>query len=306
MSLIRVWCSDAPKPKIENSLKTKQPKSNVKSKRKQPEKVKTASKIKGREPVQTNVLELKTVVERTRVVLQPTAPQKIALSEMFDAPQVLATLLRLHPGKIRNPGDASIFLLQNRKVLDRFINPRARSESIDLLTEMLMQWSENPPDVIGIDFDEDCSISAQQEIYLPMTGFRRLAILDPEELIEKRMGSQYEGPFTLFREDKFFIVTFNLVKRLAVTKFTESLAVKPTKPKVTKSNKFVIPELILRPGSPKPYISGLRYQKNEPRRRVLYTNFSQVFGGGMRAMNWGGLSGWGVNGGLPSLGKRSR
>ncbi len=306
MSLIRVWSSDAKKSEIINSLEKKQPKSIVKVNRKHPEIVKSESTFKVTRPVKDNAPELKTPVERIRVVLKPTAGQKMALGEMFDAPQALAKLLLVHPIKIRSLRDASFFLLQNRKVLDGFINPLARTESIELLTEMLMQWSEDPPDLIGIDFVTNCSISTQQEIYLPINGFRCIAILDPAALIGKRLGSQYEGPFTLFREGKCFVVTFNLVKNLAVTKLSENLAVKTAKPKVNKSKKFIVPELILLPGSKKPYISGLRNQKSEPRRRVLYTNFSQVFGGGMRTMNWGGLSGWGVNGGLPSLGKNSR
>lgn len=178
-----------------------------------PESERQLPKVRSAQQVKLKATEFKMDVKRARAVLQPTPAQKITLERMFDAPQALAKLLQAYPQKITNLSEASLFLLKNRKALDGFINPRARTESVNLLTDLLIQWSDDPPDVIGIDFD-DCSISAQQEIYLPMDGFRRLGVSDPTELIGQLTGACYEGPFTLFREDKSFVVTFNLVRRM--------------------------------------------------------------------------------------------
>lgn len=244
------------------------------------------------------------IVEKRIIVALKLAPaQMTAITRMFEAPRALARLLKAHVGKISTSAEASLFLLKNRKQLDGFIDSHARTESVDLLTELLIQWSNNPPEVIGIDFSEDCSISASQEIYLPIEGFRCLAVAEPANLAKKRIGSQYGGLFTLFEHDKGFSVSFNLCHRIEV----KSMPLKP--PPGMKLKDWRPPEIRLVPGQPLPYINRMRRVKPEhrPRQRVLYTGFAQSFGGGgLRSMNWVGLSGWGVSGGLPSLGKGSR
>ena len=101
------------------------------------------------------------------------------------------------------------------------------------------------------------------------------------------------------------MVTFNLVRRMEEVISLTSKKVRKNS-LAGKLKHFVPAELKIHPNKSKPYISGRRYDKKEPRRPVLFANFSKVFGAGFTTMNWGGLSGWGVNGGLPSLGKRSR
>mgnify|MGYP001228295124 CR=1 FL=1 len=68
-----------------------------------------------------------------------------------------------NPLKLVTPSDASVFLLSNRKELDTYINPDARGRAVDLLTELLLQWSGSPPDSIGIDFD-DVSLTPDQKV----------------------------------------------------------------------------------------------------------------------------------------------
>lgn len=224
--------------------------------------------------------------------------QRARLEALFSAPNALASLLRAYPQRIVTASDASVFLLHNRKELDTYINPDARGRAVDLLTELLLQWSGSPPDSIGIDFD-DVSLTPDQKVYLPLEGYRGVEVEQPLQLLGERKGRLFQTPFTLFGEDKHFFVAFTLEPKLVVCK-QPAQAVKQ-KTRDTRPRKIQ-----LKPGHPLPYISGMRYQPREPRQRVLFSKYSGVFSSGLKTMNWGSLSGWGVNGGLPSLGKRSR
>lgn len=212
------------------------------------------------------------------------------------APQALATLLRSYPKKLITTDDASMFLLMNRKRLDSYINPDARGRAVDQLKGLLLAWSGDPPESVAIDF-EDVSLTLEQKIYLPIDGFRGIEVSDPNLLQQQRTSRRFKTPFTLFKEDKHFFIALTLENRL-----DSGLA---SDRKTT--GQLSAPRAIqLKPGEPRPYISGMRTKTKEPRQRVLYSKFSGVFRSGLKTMNWGSLSGRSVSGGLPSLGKRAR
>ena len=242
--------------------------------------------------------EYQDVIDRARVVLYPNDQQLRCLQMLFHAPQVLASLLRDYPEKISSITDSSIFLLQHKKELDPFIDPRTRSESVDILTELLIQWSVEQPEAIGIDF-ENCSISEHGEIYLPLDNLRSLPVIDRWDLNHQINGSRWGSRFTLFQEGPAFIVAFDLLRKVKVQ-------AKLDKRKVSQRHP---PEMAPRLRGNSPEISkksrSIQHRK-EPKRPVLYSRFAGAFGAGLRGMNWGGLQGWGVSGGLPSLGKASR
>ncbi|MDO5288435.1 MAG: hypothetical protein Q4F13_02205 [Pseudomonadota bacterium] len=223
--------------------------------------------------------------------------QKARLKALFSAPNALASMLRAYPQRLTTPSDASTFLLRNRKQLDTYINPDARERAVDLLTELLLQWSGNPPESIGIDFD-NVSLTPEQKVYLPLAGYRGIEVAEPMQLLRQRRGRLFKAPFTLFEEGKNFFVAFSLEPKQVSE---QAARVVKQSPRNNRSRKIQ-----MKPGQPLPYISGMRNKPHEPRQRVLFSKYSGVFRGGIKTMNWGGLFGWGVNGGLPSLGKRSR
>lgn len=235
--------------------------------------------------------------------------QKIRLQALFMAPKVLAGLLRAYPQKLASPADTSLFLLKNRKELDDCINPDARGRAVDLLTELLLQWSGMIPETITIDFD-DASLTPDQQVYLPLEGLRRVPVEDPMQLFQQRKGRLFQQPFSLFEEGGQYFIAVTLTPKHEPVVTASSLQLPKSKahaaPKAGKLKDFRPKEIKLLPGQPKPYISGMRNQPTEPRQRVLYSKYSSVFSAGLKAMNWGSLSGWGVNGGLPSLGKKSK
>jgi len=249
-----------------------------------------ASKPTMRTPPKSEISAHKGPLEPIRVQhrLVLSEKQQLKLQALFMAPKALATLIRGYEQPLKTAADASVFLLANRKALDGFINPETRERSVNLLTELLLQWAGNPPDSIGIDFD-DVSLTPDQKVYLPLEGFRAVTVQSPMGLSVERKGRRFSTPFTLFEQEKRFYVAFTLEPKA------------PSVPAQIKPK-----EIKLLPGQPLPYISGRRDAPREPRQRILFSRYSGVFTGGVKTMNWSGLSGWGVNGGLPSLGKRSR
>lgn len=312
---MRVWSGSTLHPKKtiadSSSLAPSRPKKPVKP-RNRPT-VYAAPPVEKRPPPPT----VEAIRVKHKLVLD--AKQKARLEGLFMAPRALAALLRAYPEKLVTQADASMFLLRNRKELDGYINSHARGRSVDLLTELLLQWSGNPPESIGIDFD-DVSLAPDQKVYLPVDGLRTIEVTDPMELLRQRKDRRFKEPFTLFEENKQFFVALTLEPKVpARPAYERTVPATPTTSKQiatqrmrvdkfqeVQPRKNKIPEIQLKPGQPLPYISGMRNQPNEPRQRVLFSKFSGVFSGGVKTMNWGSLSGWGVNGGLPSLGKRSR
>lgn len=242
----------------------------------------------------------KGALDRVKVCLLPSMSQQVRLTEIFAAPKVLAALLKQYPRQLTSSSDASLFLLENKKALDGYINPLARKGTIDLLTELLLQWSAEPPEAIGINFT-DVGISPAQEMSLPVHGLRQVPIVHPSGLAEVRQGFIAQGPFTLFEEGRSYYLTFTLAR---IATGSNGRADRAEQRKRPRREDRVIPQIRLRPGDPLPYIVGVR--QDAPRReRVLYSR-SGVFPRGLKTMNWAGLSGWGVSGGLPSLGRHSR
>ena len=223
--------------------------------------------------------------------------QRARLEALFSAPNALASLLRAYPQRLVTTSDASVFLLSKRKELDAYINPDARGRAVDLLTELLLQWSGSPPDSIGIDFD-DVSLTPDQKVYLPLEGYRGVEVAEPMQLLGQRKGRLFRAPFTLFEEDKQFFVAFTLEPKVVAKQPAQAAKQK------TRGNRPR--EIQLKPGQPLPYISGMRHQLREPRQRVLFSKYSGVFSGGLKNNDLGSLLGRGVHWGLPPLGKRRR
>lgn len=203
-------------------------------------------------------------------------------------------MLQRYSKIILTPTDASIFLLKNRKELDGYISSTARDRSVDLLTELLIQWSGSPPESIAIDF-ENLSLTPDNKIHFPWSGFQEIRIADPMQLLRQRKGRRFTSPFTLFQEGKIFYVAFTL------------------KPKIANKNRTHISSNTIRIAHQNGYSTyKSRTQKSfahppkEPKQKILFSKYGNLFSGGFRSMNWDGLSGWGVSGGLPSLGKKSR
>lgn len=245
-------------------------------------------------PVQVEAIRVK-----HRLVL--SQQQKAKLKNLFMAPRALAGLLRAYPQKLVTSSDVSMFLLSNRKELDGYINPDARGRIVDLLSELLLQWSGTPPDSVGIEFEE-AFLTPDHKVRLPLVGFEGVEVIAPMQFMRQRQGRRLKAPLTLFEEGKHFFVALTLELKQTIAPSSQPTDKKAAKKKVVK----VPREFQLEPGQSLPYVSSVSPRIAEPRQRVLYSKFSQVFSSGLRSMNWGGLSGWGINGGLPSLGKRSR
>lgn len=111
--------------------------------------------------------------------------QRAQIESLFKAPRALAALLVSYPEKICSDADARLFLLKNKKALDTYINADGRSSSVDLLAALIVQWSIQVPDSLGIDFD-DVSLTPENKVYLPLQGLFGVEVVEAPTLEQQR------------------------------------------------------------------------------------------------------------------------
>ncbi|AFT85064.1 hypothetical protein BUPH_08135 [Paraburkholderia phenoliruptrix BR3459a] len=141
-----------------------------------------------------------------RCDLRPTAGQRATLDSLFSGPQFLKKLLLSAEEKPRTPHDASMFLLRHHRELQPYLFAGNRSESIDLLKGLIVQWGSRVPKLIELQFSGDCSISASNEIFFPIPRLGKLPIQNPGRLADARQGSRYNPAFALVHSSLGYLV----------------------------------------------------------------------------------------------------
>ena len=150
-----------------------------------------------------------TVIERSRIVLRPNSRQRMQLESLFAGPVLVAQLLRAGAVSIQSPQDASMFLLRNRNALEPYLWSNDREASVEHLKSLVIQWSSRPPEDLELSFESDCSISVEQQVFLPIPRLGLLEVANASHLAQLRIGSRYVPGFGLFRSQQHFSV--NLV-----------------------------------------------------------------------------------------------
>lgn len=225
------------------------------------------------------------------------------LSELFAGPNLLLSLMKAHPTPIETKSEILQFLLLNRCKLDAYISPEGRNRSVEMLTSLLQRWSESTPDSVAIDFEE-MHLYPDQTFRLPVDGLSRVAIKKPLQLMKERKGRICETRCSVYEESGHFFVSLELHHKGSVRNEPKKSNATPQPTKTQRSRTDRAPEIVLKPGQRLPYI--VRTSPEPRRARVLYSPNFFASKSGMKTMNWSGLSGWGVQGGLPSLGRRAR
>lgn len=139
--------------------------------------------------------------------LKPKEAQMAMLDSMFSGPILLRQLLSKAPVKPKTSEDAALFLLQHHKELQPFLYAaQDRTKSVELLKHLILDWSVSVPELIEVEFPEDCSISASNQIFLPIPRLRTLSVKDEDELAGYRRGRQYSPSFVLIHSPWGYIV----------------------------------------------------------------------------------------------------
>jgi hypothetical protein len=226
-----------------------------------------------------------------RCDLRPSPTQKTVLDSLFSGPLLLKTLLINAGNKPRTPLDASMFLMRHHGELEPYLYSGNRSESVDLLKNLVVQWASHIPARVELQFPGDCSVSASSQIFLPIPRFGLVNVQNPSRLIDARRGARYEPTFAVVHSSLGYLVEIVFIRSAA-----GHAHARETEKETSKAEPRIQPA------------SG----------RLGFSNFLEVFDNRVNQglmdelrisrrfakPDFAALEGRAVMGGLPSLGKR--
>ena len=229
-------------------------------------------------------------------LLKPTGKQMLVLDAMFSGPVLIRDLLQKAARKPKTPEDASLFLLNNHRALQPYFFATDRSRSVDLLRHLIVQWAVSSPELIEIEFPGDCSISAADRVFFPIPNFGMVSVKDEKELHDQRRGMKYSPGFVLIHSPWGYIAEIHFARAQQILEKEAALSASQHKPK------------------PKP---KTQTRPRENSGRIDLEQFLSMFDKALNARlmeqirvskkfvtpDFDSLRGWGVAGGLPSLGK---
>lgn len=237
----------------------------------------------------------------TRIPLKPRVGQKSLLDTLFSGPSFILELLKKPHQPITSSETAALFLLTHHKELRPFLCSGDRTDTVDWLKELLQDWSSLMPDEIRLLLPQDCSISGQHEIYLPINGLGPLPPLNSEAVARLRNRRRYAQDFVLICKGGHYSVEVRFTQ-LKIRRVQSQDSSQPSKKYQLKTDSRV------------PH-----NRRQEARTTAIpISRFLAMFDSALKARltndlrisqqfsrtNFDRLEGWGVNGGLPSLGKR--
>lgn len=225
-------------------------------------------------------------------LLKPREAQKNVLDAIFSGPVLLRKLLADSGVQPRTAEEAGLFLLQHRKALQPYLYASDRTKSVELLKKLVLDWARSSPELIELELPADCSISAGNEVFLPIPKLGLLPVADIEEMQTERKGRRYSPSFILIHSPWGYIAEIELH------------GVKRAEPKAPV------------PTVQRPNIRPLA-KVNRTSDRIRFDQFMAIFDNALdaRLMNelrvasgyvkpdFDALQGRPVRGGLPSLGK---
>lgn len=240
--------------------------------------------------------------EVERIELRPTESQRAKLDALFSGPVFIRSLVAQHGEPIADRAAASLFLLKHRKELDPHLFAQNRSAAIDWLTGLVQEWSTYPPLEMALAIPPTCTISRDQDIHLSMRQFGPLTPKDKLYLERFRARRRYSNSFVLVLQDGKYHVDITFTRPWGETP-------QPAAPKPVRAQSAT------RQQSPRQPVKRPAPQRYRPLPiGALLAMFDSAMNARLMAdlrvsqqysrTQFDKLEGWGVNGGLPSLGKR--
>ncbi|MDN7671031.1 hypothetical protein QMA69_13020 [Burkholderia pseudomallei] len=245
-----------------------------------------------RQTVETQTLLVNSIF---RCDLRPSPAQKAILDSLFSGPLLLRTLLLKAAHKPQTPHEASMFLLENHKELQPYLIAGNRSESVDLLKNLILQWASRIPTLIELQFTGDCSVTPSNQVFLPIPQLGAVPVQNESRLIEARYRSHYKPTFALVHSTLGYLIEIVFVRREILPLAAPGVR-EPEKPTTKKASRTEPASARLDVGRFVTLFGALdRARANETR---VARNFVKP--------DFGALEGRAVQGGLPSLGKRRK
>lgn len=231
-------------------------------------------------------------------LLKPSKTQKATLDAIFSGPVLLRNLLQESGVKHWTPNEAGLFLLQNYKALQPYLYANDRHAAIEFLKKLVLDWGRTHPELTALELPHGCSISANNEVFLPIPGLGPLAVADVGEMQAERKGRRYKSSFVLIHSKWGYVAEIELFgnsEHDALTSVPEapSLSKKVRRKAVKSPPEKKSPENI-------PFAQFMEIFSNTLNARLMdelriYSRYAKS--------DFDALEGRPVQGGLPSLGK---
>lgn len=248
-----------------------------------------------------------TFLESKIFLLSPTSTQKNRFDSLFNGLICVFDLITHQKHNLKNKMDIKTFLLINKNKIDCHIHMLEKEIAYSILVEVIFQWinAEDFPKHPTIDFDEKCSVSNQNKLYLPIA---RLGLVDIHQtyfnvFLESIRGQnkKYDPYFSIFKKGSNFFIEIDLLVREKITEknpknhrsFDQSKKQPPSSNRQKNRNKNNIKSSKVLSLFDKMYLEA-----DQKARETAFLERQYV------TSNFKDLSGRPVSAGLPSLGKR--
>lgn len=280
---ILVWRADA-QPSARGSNGRPQPKQNGTRPPNAEPAPKAPSKVAGASHKPSSAL--------LRSLLKPNEAQKAILDTIFSGPVLLRKLLQESGARPQTQEEASLFLLQHHKALQPYLYANDRSTAVELLKKLVLDWGRSSPELVELEFPHDCSISAKNEVYLPIPRLGVLPVADVDEMKAERKGCRYKRSFVLIHSPWGYIAEIEFRRN------------------VERDTNVSIE-------APRPQNKNGRVKPAKTSGRIPFAQFMAMFDNALNSRlmselrissryvkpDFDALQGWQLQGGLPSLGK---
>lgn len=215
-----------------------------------------------------------------RALLKPSDAQKVTLDTLFSGPVLLQSLLKAASVWPGTQAEASRFLLENHKALQPYLYANDRSTAVELLKKLVLDWRGDATGHIELEFSHDCSISAKNEVFLPIPRLGVLPVVNVAEMEAMRKGRRYKSSFVLINSSQGYIAEIEF--QISAKRHSKALA-----PAAKTSGRI-------------PFAQFMTMFDNALNARLM--NELRISSRYVRP-DFDALKGWPVQGGLPSLGK---
>jgi hypothetical protein len=239
-----------------------------------------------------------------RIPISPKPAQKQVLDALFSGPRLIFHLLGKYHEPILTDEDASLFMLKHYKELHPHLYMQRRDDAVNLLRSQIKSWAVSRSKYIELLLPTECSISALHQIYFPIPGLGTISPMDAEAVARLRSHRRYEEGFVLVNKyGKYFVdIAFEkpAFKERNLLNTSVETNTRPAPKQVNKIKQSNINQL----KKDRPLLINIdtylsMFDNSINRMLMQQLHISQQYS----RTNFDKLEGWGVNGGLPSLGK---
>ena len=237
----------------------------------------------------------------------PDKQQFSLLESMLEGPVLLQRLLALSDQPLGSIDDAARFLDKHWQRLVPYMFRKGRGQGPKAVEQLILRMAHESTDRFQIDFNACCSLTNDQRVTFPIPELGPIALARVGDLAAARAGQKHAGDFSLIRTLVGYSVAIRFDKKSPLADKAKTQFITPVPPRNHRP-KIVQRTPVRLPARPLPHYSGISagdFLAAFNNRVTAHLNHQLAVGRNFAGSRFDELSGWGVSGGLCSLGKNS-